>query len=169
MARHGSYARSEPPGMRVRRWYCREGRTTFSLLPDCMAARLTGSLDEVEQVVEAVEGHRSVEAAASVLRPDIELPGAVRWVRRRTVGVYAALLALLTLMPGRLGTEARVRKIQAVLQTQRALLAARELGAARLDALPRPLGFGPAPGRRNGQRFGRQHKMGHDPPGLLAV
>ena len=40
-------------------------------------------IDEVEKVVCVVEASRSVEAAADVLRPDIELPGAVRWVRRR--------------------------------------------------------------------------------------
>jgi hypothetical protein len=87
-------------GMRVARWYCADAHETFSLLPDCLAARLQGSLDEVEQVVVAVEGAASVEAAASALRPDLELPGAVRWVRRRLRGVLTALLALVTLMPG---------------------------------------------------------------------
>jgi hypothetical protein len=38
-ARHGSYPRSEPVGMRVARWYCPDAHETFSLLPDCLAAR----------------------------------------------------------------------------------------------------------------------------------
>ncbi|MDZ4697806.1 MAG: AAA family ATPase [Deltaproteobacteria bacterium] len=42
---------------------------TFSLLPDCLAARLLGSLHEVEQVVVAVELSTSIAAAAR-LRPD---------------------------------------------------------------------------------------------------
>ena len=49
-ARHGTYARKTPRGTRIARWYCPESHTTFSLLPDCLAARLPGTLDEVEQV-----------------------------------------------------------------------------------------------------------------------
>jgi hypothetical protein len=43
-ARHGTYERVSPPGTRVARWYCPEGHCTFSLLPDCLAARLSGTL-----------------------------------------------------------------------------------------------------------------------------
>ena len=32
--------RKTPRGTRVARWYCPQSRTTFSLLPDCLAARL---------------------------------------------------------------------------------------------------------------------------------
>jgi hypothetical protein len=35
----------------VARWYCRKAHQTFSLLPDCLAARLSGALVEVETVV----------------------------------------------------------------------------------------------------------------------
>jgi hypothetical protein len=44
------------------------------------AQLVTGEGRQVVQVVVEVESSRSVEAAASALRPDIELPGAVRWV-----------------------------------------------------------------------------------------
>jgi hypothetical protein len=149
----------------VARWYCPDAHETFSLLPDCLAARLVGSLDEVEQVVVKVEGSASVEAAASALRPDIELPGALRWVRRRLMGVRAALLALVTLMPGRLGS--RVEELSAVraeLSTERALVALREIGAAHLSRLVRPLGFRPPRiGRAQGEER-LQHKTGPDPP-----
>jgi len=45
-------------------------------------------------VVAAAEAAPSLEAAADVLRPDIELPEAVCWMRRRVQRVYAALTAL---------------------------------------------------------------------------
>ena len=48
---HGTYARKTPRGTQIARWYCPESHMTFSLLPDCLAARLPGTLDEVEQVV----------------------------------------------------------------------------------------------------------------------
>lgn len=151
-------------GMRVARWYCPDAHETFSLLPDCLAARLQGSLDEVEQVVLEVEGAASVEAAASALRPDIELPGAVRWVRRRLMGVRIGLLALLTLLPARLGSKPELSAVRAELASQRALVALREIGAAHLPRLVRPLGFRPP---RSGRAQGEerlQHKTGPDPP-----
>jgi hypothetical protein len=150
--------------MRVARWYCRDSHETFSLLPDCLAARLIGSLDEVEQVVVKVEGQASVEAAASALRPDIELPGAMRWVRRRLKGVRTALLALLTLMPARLGTKVELRAVRAELSTERALVALREIGAAHLSRLVRPLGFRPPRRERTQGEERIQHKTGPDPP-----
>ena len=44
-ARHGSYPRVTPRGLRIARWYCPEGRRTFSLLPDFLAAGLPDLLD----------------------------------------------------------------------------------------------------------------------------
>ena len=64
--------------MRIARYYCPTARETFSLLPDCLASRLPGTLDAVETVVATVEAARSVEAAAEALRPDITLAAAVR-------------------------------------------------------------------------------------------
>ena len=49
-ARHGTYAPKTPAGTQVARWYCRESHTTFSLPPDCLAARLPGTLTELEKV-----------------------------------------------------------------------------------------------------------------------
>ena len=99
--RHGTYARVTPPGTQIARWYCRTGHCTFSLLPDCLAARLPGTLAEVEAVVRAVEQAPSLEAACRNLRPDIELPGVLRWARRRVQAVHAALQALKGLLPDR--------------------------------------------------------------------
>ena len=81
--RHGTYERVNPPGTRIARWYCRQGHCTFSLLPDCLAARGSGTLIEFEAVVNDTEAARSLEAAAAACRPDIELPGVLRWLRRR--------------------------------------------------------------------------------------
>ena len=77
-ARHGTYSRKTPVGTRIARCYCPESHTTFSLLPDCLAARLSGTLAELEAVVAAVEQTPSLISAADQLRPDeIELPGAL--------------------------------------------------------------------------------------------
>ena len=153
--------------MQVSRWYCRDAHQTFSLLPDCMSARLEGSLDEAEQVVVRVEESASVEAAAKKLRPDLEVAGAVRWVRRRVQGVRASLVILLTLLPGSLGTEARLVEVRRILATERALVALRAIGAVHLHALPRPLGFRPAGVRTSKREERLQHKTGADPPRRL--
>ena len=164
VCRHGTYARSVPAGMRVARWYCRDAQMTFSLLPDCLSARLVGSLDEVEQAVVAAES-TGVEAAAQGLRVEaVELPGALRWLRRRRRGVRAALLALITVSPGRLGSVPEVRAIRSVLGTERALVALRGIGADHLHALPHPLGLCPPRPRRVKGEPPIQHETGPDPP-----
>jgi hypothetical protein len=150
--------------MQVARWYCRDAHRTFSMLPDCMSSRLTGSLDEAEQVVVTVEESPSVEVAAGKLRPDINLPGAIRWVRRRLQGVRASLRSLLTLLPGRLGTSAQVLEVRRVLQTERCLVTLRDMGDVHLWLLPRPLGFHPWRHRTLECETPLQHKTGPDPP-----
>ena len=108
-ARHGTYQRLSPSGTLIARWYCPQGHRTFSLLPDCLAARLPGTLVEVEAVVKRVEQAGSLEAACSTLRLDIYLPGALRWVRRRVQAIHASLSALMGLMPERFsGCEPRL-------------------------------------------------------------
>jgi hypothetical protein len=154
--------------MRVARWYCPQGRMSFSLLPDCLCSRLRGSLDEAERVVVMSEA-MGVEAAAQAIRVDeIELPGVLRWLGRRRRGVRAAVLALVTAMPGRLGTVAEVRAVRSVLGTERALVALREIGADRLHVLAPPVGFGPPRVRRRQCGGGVQHETGPDPPGAEA-
>ena len=89
LARHGTYARKTPPGKRIARWYCPESHTSFSLLPDCLAARLPGILAELEEAAAAAERSPTVTAAATVLRPGrSEPPGAMRWLRRVSVRNY---------------------------------------------------------------------------------
>jgi hypothetical protein len=130
--------------VKIARWYCREAQATVSLLPDCLAAKLPGSLAEVEQVVAEVEGASHVEAAADALRPDIDLPGRLRWVRRRLGLVYAALLALRTLMPDLFaGCVVTICAFREQLGVTPVLPMLRAIGAEHLQALSPPLGFGP--------------------------
>ena len=73
-ARHGTYMRKTPRGTRVARWYCPQSRTTFSLLPDCLAARLPGTLDCARSGRRACRarikrGDRSERAARRHCRP----------------------------------------------------------------------------------------------------
>lgn len=79
LARHGTYSRKFPDGVKIARYYCAIGRTTFGLLPDCLSSRLPGTLIEVETVINQIESAPSQEAAADNIRPDIGLPGVLRW------------------------------------------------------------------------------------------
>jgi hypothetical protein len=155
------------PGRRraqIARYYCPQGQTTFSLLPDCLASRLTGSLDEVEQVVVAAEQAPSQERAAAALRPDITLPAALRWMRRRLLPVRATLVAMVTLLPELMGLPPVLTDLRGHLGASRALVALREKASVHLSALGPPVGLGPRPHTRIPKRGSRQHKTGTDPP-----
>ena len=164
-ARHGSYERRRPAGARIARWYCPQGHCTFSLLPDCLAARLPGTLAELEAVVYAVEQAVSLEAAADRLRGDIDLPGAIRWTRRRVQGVHGALTVLRGLLPEHFAScPATVSAFRVRLELEVVLPELRELAAHTLHALPAPLGL-------RARRFAGgesaspvQHTVGPDPP-----
>ena len=172
--RHGTYARKSPRGAKVARWYCPESHTTFSLLPDCLAARLPGTLDDLEAVVVAAEEAGSLEAAANaVRRPEdddaVELPGAMRWVRRRMRLVQDILSRIIGLIPDRLaGCAATMVAVRERLGDDGALMKLRELVSAQLRTLPAPLGFH-AGGIGVADRIRAfQHAMGPDPPGAAA-
>ena len=55
LAPHGFYPRVQPRGAWVRRYICRAEGRTVSLLPDCFAAWVKGSLEEQEQAVRVAE------------------------------------------------------------------------------------------------------------------
>ncbi|HEY3452371.1 MAG TPA: hypothetical protein VGK67_38865 [Myxococcales bacterium] len=151
--------------MRVARCYCPTAQTTWSLLPDCLASHLSSDLTEVEQVVARVEAGPSVEAVAAAVRPDITLPSATRWVRRRTLPVRAALVALVTLLPARFaGCAPAVTALRGVVGTTPVLVALRPVAGPHLGALPPPLGFGPRRKPWHRWRGRRQHGPGPDPP-----
>jgi hypothetical protein len=168
-ARHGTYPRKTPAGTRIARWYCPQSHTTFSLLPDCLAARLPGTLNELEQVVALAEQVPSLEAAANALRLDIELPGALRWLRRRIRRVRQCLVIVIGLLPEPLaGCAATITAVRACLGQAAVLVLLRSLVTAQLAHLPTPLGFQPPASRRGDPIRPAQQPMGPDPPAALA-
>jgi hypothetical protein len=143
----GTYARVEPRGARIPRWWCPKARESISLLPAFLAARLSGTLAAVEQVVATVEAAGGVAAAVDRIHPPeaespIGLAGALRSVRRRVRAVRAALLAIVTLLPARfVGVPPTLAAFREVLGGDAVLVQLRELAARHLGALPTPLGF----------------------------
>lgn len=163
--RHGTYPRRTPTGMRIARYYCSTAHETFSLLPDCLASHFPGELDAIEQVVATVERARSVEAAADLLRPDITLASAVRWIRRRLTPIRLALLTVATLLPDLGLGDARLAAVRGVFATSSALVTLRTRTAPHLAVLPTPLGFQPRSSRRDAQPSAAPHGMGADRAG----
>ena len=163
--RNGTRARKYPVGMRIQRYYCPLGQKTFSLVPDFLAARVPGTLLHIEEAVAAVEQGTSIESTAGGLRSNVDLPGAVRWTRRRLRWVSAALHTLAGLLPDVLaGCELTVLAMRSTFGVESVLVHLRRLLAGHLQSLPGPIGFGhlQSRGRYPGSR--RQHSAGPDPP-----
>lgn len=145
----GTYGRADPAGARIPRWWCPKERASISLLPSFLAARLSGTLAAVEDVVAKVEAAGSVAAAVDVVHPPdadraVGLACALRSIRRRVAAIRAALLAIATLMPGRfVGVLPTLASFRERLGTEQVLVVVRELAEPHLGALPVPLGFGP--------------------------
>lgn len=164
-SRHTSYARKRPDGARVARYYCRTARVTFSLLPDCLASRLSGSLDEVEAVVAVAETASTLTQAAQQLRPELaDVRHALRWLRRRTMPVRAALTALVTLLPALSGVAPTVTVVREELGTGQVLMTIRELISDQLASLRSPVGLRARATPCRGTAAVSQHKAGPDPP-----
>jgi hypothetical protein len=135
------------------------------LLPDCLAARLPGTLVELETVALAVEQGPSVERAADWLRPDIELPGALRWTRRRVQRVTDTLTALRGLLPEHFADcPLSIVAFRARLGVEPMLPALREVASPWLHELPAPLGLRPWSDGGGEACRRRQHNPGPDPP-----
>ena len=163
--KNGSYRRKFPDGTKIARWYCADGHMSFSLLPDCLASRLSGSLIKIEDVLTEVENSPSQEAAADNIRIDILLPGALRWFRRRIFLVKASLSMLIELFPGLLaGCKPSILSFRSVLDVEYVLPELRILADPYLYILPPPLGFGPRPRTKKLKKSHFQHKTGTDPP-----
>lgn len=159
-AGHGTYNRKSPAGTKIARWYCADGHQTFGLIPDCLSSRLSGSLADVEAVVDLVEKSPSQNAAAEHIRLDIDLPGALRWIRRRLFLVQASLILLIELFP-LLFPDCRpdIRCFRNALSLDQVLPALREIFCSHLHLLGPPVGFGDFPRK---MRF--QQSTGTDPP-----
>ena len=165
--KNGTYPRKFPHGTKIARWYCADGHMSFSLLPDCLASRLSGSLNEVEDVLTDVENSHSQQAAADHIRIDILLPGALRWIRRRIFWVKASLSMLIEMLP-ELFADCRpsILSFQSVLNVGYALPELRQVAGSHLHILPPPLGFGPHRQTKKSKKSHFQHKTGTDPPSV---
>ena len=156
LASHGTSERRRPEGARVRPFLCRRSGRTVSLLPDCLAAHLAGTLPEVETTVRATEQAPTLAAAAR----------------------QACLELLRTLEPARYGTVApTLGAFGAALGTVAVLVRLRAVEAARLDKLPAPVGFRAAckktarTARKKAARAPsakKQHETGLAPPGRFS-
>jgi len=166
LTRHGTYPRASPPGCRIARWYCPQGHCTFSLLPEFLASHLPGTLEEVEAVVRVVEHAPSQEEASEQLRPELVLPGALRWLRRRVLGVRQFLWLMKGLFPALFaGCELSLSAFGERLGVEGAVLVVlREIAEPFLGDLPTPVGFCPRRRRRRAGRGADQQSVGPDPP-----
>jgi hypothetical protein len=169
LSRHGSYRRVRPAGVRVARFLCPTARVTISLLPDFLASRLTGTLAEVEAVVESAETTASQEAALEQVRPAAEpeavtLLAGLRWLRRRLAAVRAALVAAVTLVPSLSGCRPTLAALRERLGATEVLMALRDIAAAHLPAMSSPLGFRARTRQVRSERQRTPHEAGPDPP-----
>lgn len=163
--RNGTYKRKYPEGTKVPRWYCSLGHTTFGLLPDCLCSRLRGSLYEVESVIAEVEKSSTQEKAADKIRIDIDLPSALRWMRRRIKLVRATLGMLMELMPSLFSDcDPTISSFRCALCVDSVLPELRSRAGLYLHILPPPLGFGPRPEEKKFKKNHFQHETGTDPP-----
>ena len=162
LARHGVYRRKRPHGALIARWYCPESHTTFSLLPDCLAAQLPGTLQELETVVARAEQASSLMQAADQVRTDtVALPGAMRWLDRRVRLVRQALQAVIVSLPDRLGgCRPELSSCRRRLATDAVLVEMRSLASPLLPALPAPLGLRPRCGGAGNPGSACQHHLG---------
>ncbi len=117
-------------------------------------------------MVLTVEQARSVPAAAEHLRTDIELPGALRYLRRLGQAIHRALGVVRGLQPTRFAAVPLTLQgfADALSGCPSVLMALREQVSDHLAGLPTPLGFNPA---RPTVAFPSpvfQHRVGHDPP-----
>ena len=167
--RHGTYERVKPAGILIPRWYCPIERRTVSALPDFLASHYSGTLIELEALVLSIEQASSLSVATSFLRTDIELPGALRYLRR----LYQAILSALKIAHGVLpdlfvGQTLSLASLATTLPPgQSVLVSLRQQVRHYLPQLPTPLGFNPA---RKIVRISQalfQHKVGTDPPQAL--
>jgi len=141
MRRHGTYTRKWPIELKIPCWYCRKDHTLISLLPDFLPSRLSGTLKEVEEVVLEAQKHPSLESASEKIRPDIELPGALRWLRRRLNYVKNILTIAGGILP-QFGFKS-LKQLQQTFKVDFALPHLRKILEKHLHTLPRIIGLIP--------------------------
>ena len=164
-SRHTPYERVKPAGAYIARHYCPTGHTTFSLLPDCLASRVSSTLHDIETAVMALDAGPSREAVAEQLRPQTGTQGGLRWLRRRAAWVAVTLLALKGVRPDIFaGAQPNLDDFKRALGAERVLPHLREVAGAQLAMLPPPVGFGPRLERGDTGERRVQQGTGADPP-----
>lgn len=167
--RHGTYKRVTPVGCRVARWHCPENGRTVSALPDALAAHRKGTLAELEATLLVVEQATSLNAAATTLRTDIELPGALRYLARLRRDIHRSLAAVRGLYSERFaGIAPTLTAFALLLGVPGVLVALRaECDRAYLPLLGAPLGFDSRREARDVAVDPLQQCPGPDPPRVL--
>jgi hypothetical protein len=160
----GTYERVAPPGTLIPRWYCLEAHTTFSLLPDCFASRLSGTLVDLEQVVATAQAAGTLTLAAHELRGCERWSSALPWLRRRVRLVRQTLVVVITLLPEVFsGCAPNLAAVRAHLHLPPdicVLVRLREIAAPHLGAMPPAVGFGPRTWTAPNVRRRRQQDTG---------
>jgi hypothetical protein len=167
---HGFYPRVQPQGTLIRRFRCRRQGRTVSLLPDCLAAHVRGSLEDLEAAAGAAEQAATRAAAAEQIRPPGQgsLVSAQRWLGRRVQWVRVLLVTVKGLCPERFtGVDATLAGFGQALDSDTVLRALRDVAETHLQQLAAPVGFGypgvPARVHTAGAGAKKQY-MGLDPP-----
>ena len=142
----------------------------MSLLPDCLAAHVTGSLEELEAAV-AQAGEAATRAAAGAqARPpgECSLASAQRWLQRRMGWVEALLVTVKGLCPERFaGVAPTLAGFGQQLDSGSVLRALREVAEQHLQELLVPVGFqhfSASAEARIAQPGAEKQYMGLDPP-----
>ena len=165
LARHGTYRRVIPEGTKIPRILCLAEHITFSLLPDCFASRLPGTLADVESVVLMVEtavrnsGHDELTmttAKETLTSPDLAAvvgesvaDGRVfeadfRWLKRRVEYVLSVLSVVADLFPETFGNcPPTLAAFRLVCGGGPVLVRLRAVAESRIHEIPAPLGLNP--------------------------
>ncbi len=145
--RHGTYSRKTRYGEAlIVRYYCRENHQTFSLLPEFFAARMPGTLAQVERAAAQLERDDADLQAVRKVHGNgyIDDSGVWRWARRRQLHVQVFLTLLIALFPLRFeGCQPRLECVRDRLRGDCFLVSARALCCEHLQSLPTPVGVRP--------------------------
>lgn len=180
LSKHGTYPRKIPDGTKIVRFLCHTENITFSLLPDCFASRLPGTLVDVEAAVFMVETALACESGCDVpesmensLISSLDLSSAAektgvdqrlfdkaadfRWLKRRIQYVLCVLSTVISLFPETFGNHRPTLTSFRSLHTGAPILIRLRISTeSRIHEIPLPVGLNP--------RFSITHDMVCRPP-----
>ena len=156
--------------MGVARYFCYTEEITFSLLPDFLCSRVSGTLEEVEAVVSMIENVADIASSdetgldsISVTDPDFvgeiektemdmnlydSITSDSRWTYRRLIWVFNLLMIMITQFPEMFGDcRPTLSSFRSVLGPGSILVQLRILAGDKVHELPLPVGLNPHPSR----------------------